>query len=88
MNNLKCKDCEYLQGLDGGQGVRKLYYCKHPEAVDRMYGYCKEHRINKMPTFICYGDLKNGNAPALKTLPKYCPIKLIEAERSTTEMGR
>lgn len=85
MDKMNCKDCEYLKGLNGVYGSRKSYYCEHPEAYPRMSDYCREHKINKMPEFICYGDLKNKNAPTLKTSPKYCPIKLIEAEKASAE---
>lgn len=76
---MKCKECEFLGCHSSRYGTRKTYICGHP-ASSKMYEHCQEHNINKAPTFLCYGDLNNGNQPSIKTSPKYCPIKLLEAE--------
>ena len=72
MNNCECDKCEYCNGC--GAGKRTPFHCKHPN-YDYIYEYFKEHKIQKMPGFIGFGE-KYSDVPVNKTTPKWCPKKM------------
>lgn len=68
----RCKDCEHTKSyrsLHGG--VRLTFMCGHPNQI-YIIDYFRQHKIKKMPAFLCYGY---GKEPTIKTSPAWCPLK-------------
>lgn len=71
----KCRDCKYLEAYGARNGgIRLRFICKHPNQ-QYMYEYCRDHRLTKMPGFVCFGGGLYGDEPTIKTAPAFCPLK-------------
>lgn len=74
---IRCRDCEFLscKGIRLYRAWRERlgYYCEHRDQ-EHIRNYFNEHRLKKMPGFVCYNN-KNYSGPAIKTSPAWCPKK-------------
>lgn len=73
---IRCRDCEYCnqsgrQNSNRDPMGRKYYWCKHPltKTFDsKVFG-------NRAEGFIGFGENNYKSQLALKTTPRWCPIK-------------
>ncbi len=75
-DKIRCADCEHCKGFRKASNTRSSFSCEHP---DQKYilDYFKDHRIQKMPSFLGYGKLFSSEVP-IKTSPAWCPKKKQE----------
>ena len=69
MKNCECDNCVYCKGH--WHNTRKSFMCCHYNQ-EYIIDYFKEHKIQKMPGFIGFGD-NYATKPKNKTTPKWCP---------------
>lgn len=72
-DKIKCADCEHCTDIRGLGNTRGSFHCEHPNK-DYINKYFKEHKIQKMPGFIGFGE-KYKSVPSIKTSPAWCPKK-------------
>ncbi len=86
--SFRCSDCEHM-GLMGRArltsgtswgGPRGECWCKHPEAEASFAA----SRNRSAPCFIAF-TAPGGNVPAIKTSPRWCPLKRRGATRSPSK---
>lgn len=71
MSKCNCYECDFCKDNRRAGNTRGAYYCKHPNQ-SYIIDFFKQHKINKMPGFIGFGQ-KYENYPSNKTTPKWCP---------------
>lgn len=76
----KCTECVYLVARMTARANRANFYCEHPDK-DYIRDFCKEHKIEKMPGFVCFGGGRDGIDATIKTSPTFCPKRRKEAEK-------
>lgn len=74
-DTIKCADCGYCKDIRNLGNTRGSFHCEHPDQ-DYINNYFKEHKIQKMPGFIGFGE-KFKNVPSIKTSPAWCPKKAV-----------
>lgn len=78
--SIKCRDCPHLDSLaPRNGGIRLRFICTHPNER-YIYEYCRDHRLTKMPGFVCFGGGLYGNEPTIKTAPAFCPLRKRQNE--------
>lgn len=70
----KCKECSYCEKRGTLFGVRRLFYCVHPDQKS-IANYFRDHRMTKAIGFLCYGEKDDRDLPAIKTSPRWCPLR-------------
>lgn len=82
---MKCKDCKNLVMCPPqNNGTRCTFKCGHKNQK-HIYDYFIEHRIHKLPAFLCYGGGLYGGIPTIKTSPAWCPLKKKGACKNETK---
>lgn len=71
MNNCECDKCKYC--FSYRRVETKAFMCYHPNQK-YINEYFKNHKIQKMPGFIGFGE-RFSDVPKNKTTPKWCPEK-------------
>lgn len=72
---MKCNECEYLKKRGFVPSTfktyeRKKYYCSNGDAV-----LIKDGELPKNTNFIGLGENTKESLLAIKTCPKWCPLK-------------
>lgn len=72
MTSPKCKTCGHVEIDRYDRGERGHCYCNHPHALAAF----KASGQIRSACFIGFTDMR-GNAPTVKTSPRWCPLRVI-----------